>query len=219
MKRSLYTLSVILFTACNADTKTPQASDSTSNVSIKFEIRSNDDSAALYAAAQPLIPSDSVFGDFDGDHVTDTGYLEEINHEEYEPVTAADDEEGDDLHDHLIVTYKLHFLGNKLPSITINPLVKVWLINEGDLDSDGRDDISLVKVNHEIMCMSEIETLSKRDTGWTVLVNRRLGRCGEWEYVESQGILEKKDNLLYFLAADEADVDTIRSLPEPSKIE
>jgi len=219
MKRSLYALSVILFTACNAETKNPQTSDTTSNTTIKFETAENNNNAVNAADGRLVIPPDSVFGDFDGDHVQDTGYLEQIKQEEYEPVVSAEDEEGDDLHDHLIVTYRLNFLGSKLPSIAVSPLVKVWVINEGDLDGDDKDDISLVKIDHEVLCIASIQTYSRRDTGWTVLLHRQLGRCGEWEHVESQGILEKKDGLLYFLPADEADPDTIRSLPEPSKMD
>ncbi len=107
--------------------------------------------------AQPASVGSSVYGDFNGDGI-----------KEYAFSVQTKSGVGNAVENGTPGSYAVFFSTNLIPTIVAG-CCEIILINEGDLDGDGAEDISLYQapMNGNIYTMT---TLSLKDTTWETIV-------------------------------------------------
>ncbi|THU31594.1 hypothetical protein FAM09_28640 [Niastella caeni] len=198
---------MVLIIACNSD-------ESNQPTSVRSAVITNIDSTqAIFSpqlatnekTAQEKKEIFQVTGNFDGDNIPDTGNLvlvRIIRHElEQEEVQLKGEE--DDHEDTATYNYSLRFGGNRLGEIKDITGVEVAVTNEGDLNHDGKDEISVFSI-HKITCFTDLTCYTFRNGGWVVLDEMQFHSCSSLDENELQSHIIMKDSVPWYYENSEA---------------
>ncbi|MVT09625.1 hypothetical protein [Chitinophaga tropicalis] len=187
MKRSLYTsLVILLLTSCSNSGREQQADSS----KVTSSVIDTDVMEVVNPPEKAEVIPDTVRveGDFNGDSIPDIAY----------GVLFKGHRDGDDAQDQYIV----RFSNKKIPAMPVQT-GKMRLINEGDLNNDGRDDITIFgEPLHG--CTYNVSTYYNDGTRWRELADTWLlpYYCDFISDEELQNRIVFEDGVVYFYEAD-----------------
>jgi hypothetical protein len=210
----VYTLLLVLIIACNSDESnkptsvrsavitnidTTQVSSSTNNTIISPTLATDEKPAQEKKALLQVI------GNFDGDNIPDTGNLVllGITKHELEPEEEQVKGEEDDHSDTVIYNYSLHFQGNMLGEIKDINGVEVAVINEGDLNHDGKDEISVFSYRM-VICSCNLACYTFRNGKWVMIDEIQFHSCGFRDINELQSYIMMKDGIPWYYESPDA---------------
>lgn len=136
---------------------------------------------------------DSIYGDFNGDKKFEYAYRKLIKKGFGNPVENGSPSE-----------YEIKFSDKSIKPINVGCC---WfkLINEGDLDNNGSDEISIIQ-SPENGCIGYIKTYSIKDNKKTDLINSfSMFICAELTDDELQKLIVLENNIVYYHEADPND--------------
>jgi hypothetical protein len=137
---------------------------------------------------------DKIQGDFNGDGHTDFATAVKIKEEQGNPVEDGTPEE-----------YEIQFSNDKLKSIKAG-CCEIRLINEGDLNNDGADEISIFQAPMN-GCTYSMTTYSLINGTWRQIVEEFLipTGCDSISDNDLQKRIFKENNTIYYLGIDMSD--------------
>jgi hypothetical protein len=141
--------------------------------------------------AQPNRVGTSVYGDFNGDGV-----------KEYAFCVQTENGYGNAIENGTPGAYSIYFSSATISEISVG-CCEVILINEGDLNSDGADDLSLFQAPMNGNTYS-MKTMSFSDSLWKVIVPTFLIPSAG-SNISSEGLQNKvyvRDGIIYFQQTD-----------------
>ncbi len=136
---------------------------------------------------------DSIYGDFNGDKKFEYAYRKLIKKGFGNPVENGS-----------LSEYEIKFSDKSIKPINVGCC---WfkLINEGDLDNNGSDEISIIQ-SPENGCIGYIKTYSIKDDKKTDLINSfSMFICAELTDDELQKLIVLENNIVYYHEADPND--------------
>lgn len=174
-------LGLILFFSCNEVKKTETNNDTLHHVTLKEQPDSI-----------PKINSERIEGDFDGDGQTEFAFGVKIKEGSGNPVEGGE-----------AAVFEIRFSNNKISPINVG-CCSIRLINEGDLNKDGADDLSVFQapMNGNIYLVKTL-SLKKKDQ-WSLIMDPLLVPVVNGD-ISDKALQERiflENGLLYFLEVD-----------------
>ena len=145
--------------------------------------------------AQTPTVGNSIQADFDGDGKTEFAFAVKVK-----------EQVGNPMEDGTPAEYSVNFSSEKMKSFPIG-CCETRLINEGDLNNDGSDELTVFQLPMNGTTCSLI-TYAFSNGKWRVLINPILFASGG-DYMEDdilQKRIFKEGNIVYYLAVDPNDV-------------
>jgi hypothetical protein len=136
---------------------------------------------------------DTIYGDFNGDKKIEYAYR-----------FLAKNGNGNSVENGIPNQYEIRFSDKTIKNIKVNCC---WfkLINEGDLDNDGNDEITIVQ-SPENGCLGTVSTYTlKKDSSSLLFKPFSMFICAELTDTELQKLIIKENNIVYFYEADPND--------------
>lgn len=136
---------------------------------------------------------DKIYGDFDGDGKIESAFRVLTKKGQGNPVENGTPDK-----------YEIHFSNKNINPIKVNCC---WfkLINEGDLDEDGADEITIVQ-SPENGCIGTVSTFTIKDKKSNLLFKPfLLFICAELSDKELQKLIVTENNIIYYHEADPND--------------
>ena len=136
---------------------------------------------------------DKIYGDFNGDGKEESAYRVLTKKGYGNPVENGTPDQ-----------YEIHFSDKTINPIKVNCC---WfkLINEGDLDKDGADELTIVQ-SPENGCIGTVSTFTIKDKKSNLLFKPfLLFICGKLSNVELQKLVITENNIVYYHEADPND--------------
>lgn len=133
---------------------------------------------------------DKIYGDFNGDGKEESAYRVLTKKGYGNPVENGTPDQ-----------YEIHFSDKTINPIKVNCC---WfkLINEGDLDKDGADELTIVQ-SPENGCIGTVSTFTIKDKKSNLLFKPfLLFICGKISNVELQKLVITENNIVYYHEAD-----------------
>jgi hypothetical protein len=219
MYKTLYLLSVVLIATCNASDKKQQTSaqdTAKANHAVIVDqdppLQNNDDKQAVTSIE--VGDSTLIMGDFDGDHIPDSGYFVVVDKyiTEFDP---KDYEHGGDNHiDSVVYGYKFCFPGEKIATLPGLGGAVVSLVNEGDVNRDGKDEISVLQ-QHLLTGTCAFNTYTYQNGQWKQILGKQFaGYYGLIEEVEVQGRIVMEDSILYYYEHGDSPGEKLELIPD-----
>lgn len=132
----------------------------------------------------------SIQGDFDGD-----------GKKEFAFSVQTKEAVGNPMEDGVAAEFAMNFSDAKFPSLNVG-CCEITLVNEGDLNNDGKDDLSIYQAPHNGTVYS-ITTYSFKDGKWNIIVpNHLIPSGGDFDSKEIQGLVFLEKGVLYYLDTD-----------------
>ena len=134
---------------------------------------------------------DKIQGDFDGDGKSEFAYMIKIK-----------DQKGNPMEDGTPAEYEIQFSNEKLKPINVG-CCEVRLLNEGDLNNSGRDEISIFQAPMN-GCTYSMTTFTYDKKVWKELVNAFLfpTYCDPISDEDLQKRVFKENNNIYYYKTD-----------------
>lgn len=206
MYKALYTLSVLLIATCNSSEKKQEAT--TQNAPAV-----NHDTVVTVSAPptqsiqeEEIInvgDSTLVIGNFDGDNVPDSGYFVVVDKYVSEPEPDVPGE-GDDHSDPVLYNYVFRFRDQRLNTLPNLSGGAVMLVNEGDLNHDGTDEISVLQ-QYLIIGSGVLNTYTYQNGKWKQIAEMGLATSANaFSRDEVEKLIRKKDSIPYFYEQEDA---------------
>jgi hypothetical protein len=150
-----------------------------------------------------------IAGNFDGDDIPDSGYLVVVDKhiQQFDP---NDYEHGEDNHlDSVTYDYKFYFRNERIATLSDLGGAAVTLINEGDINQDGRDEISVI---HQYLQtgMGILNCYTCQNGKWEEIATFEFGGYyAALDRIEAEGKIVLKDSTPYFYENDDSLGDTL----------
>ncbi|TWV94323.1 hypothetical protein [Chitinophaga pinensis] len=204
MQRSLYALGLLFLSACHSTVESPKDNVSATTVNSTAELPIDTGIMTLDAPPEELqfIPDTvHILGDFDGDFRQDTGYGVFY-------AKRGDEGNGEEVESDMEYQYIVRFSAVGIKAMPVISGRHIRLVNEGDLNGDGKDEISVFEQSMRA-CTYTVSTWSYNDNRWT--------RISDYWYIPtaceyiSDEELEKRivleDDTVYYYETDVNDSD------------
>jgi|RhiMetdeSRZDD1v2_1073273.scaffolds.fasta_scaffold11317_12 hypothetical protein len=203
MRKALYAgLPIMLIIACNSSESkqpaiirdTPIANNHIVITPETAEIPAEDEKDSL-----------AVIGNFDGDNIPDSGYFVLVHKSEhqYEPENEQVKGEEDDHADSVIYEYLLRFKGNRVGELRDIKGAAVYVINEGDLNHDGKDEITVFS-KYIVTCMNNVSCYTFREGKWVQIEQVSFNSCVPYDEDELQAKIVMKNGVPWFYESRDA---------------
>jgi len=140
---------------------------------------------------------DKIYGDFNGDHSFEYAYR-----------VLAKKGKGNPVEDGIPDQYEIQFSDKTIKSI---PVGCCWfkLINEGDLDRDGTDEITIVQAP-ENGCTGWVNTFTIKNNQYRSFIEPfSIYWCAELPDNQLQNLVVNENNIIYYYEADPNDDDLL----------
>ena len=163
MKKLIILSALLLLVSCSQKSKTEDINPEISkkdSVSVKTESKTSQEKKTT-----KLLVGAKIEGDFDGDGKT-----------EFATVTKTKQGEGNPIEDGTPDEYTISFSTTSLKAIPIN-CCEATLINEGDLNNDGKDDFSVFQAPMN-GCTYAMTTYSLQNSDWKQIIETFLVPTG-----------------------------------------
>lgn len=163
MKKLIILPALLLLVSCSQKSKTEDINPEISkkdSVSVKTESKTSQEKKTT-----KLLVGAKIEGDFDGDGKT-----------EFATVTKTKQGEGNPIEDGTPDEYTISFSTTSLKAIPIN-CCEATLINEGDLNNDGKDDFSVFQAPMN-GCTYAMTTYSLQNSDWKQIIETFLVPTG-----------------------------------------
>jgi len=215
MYKALYPLLLILITSCSAIEKNEQTSTADTTVA-NYDTTTtghyppapgNDETPA--ESSIEIGDSMLITGNFDGDNIPDSGYFVVVDKhiQQFDP---RDYEHGEDNHlDSVTYDYKFYFHDERIGTLADLGGAAVTLINEGDINQDGKDEISVI---HQYLQtgMGILNCYTCRNGKWEEIASHEFGGYyAALDRIEAEGKIIVKDSTPYFYENDDSLGDTL----------
>lgn len=166
-----------------------QVSEEKKHVNVKQQVIVNETKTPILTTI-----GETIQGDFDGDGQIDTA-----------TVTKVKEGKGNPVEDGTADEYEIRFSGTQLKAITAG-CCEIRLINEGDLDKDGKDEISLFQAPMN-GCTHSMATYSFKNRAWEQIVETFLipTGCNNSSDADLQNRVFKENDVIYYLYTDPND--------------
>ncbi|SFO27418.1 hypothetical protein SAMN05428949_4745 [Chitinophaga sp. YR627] len=204
MQRSLYALGLLFLSACHSTVESPKENVSATTVNNMAEAPVDTGMMMLDAPPEELqlIPDTvHILGDFDGDFRQDTGYGVFY-------AKRGREGNGEEVESNMEYQYIVRFSAADIRAMPVITGRHIRLVNEGDLNGDGKDEISVFEQSMRA-CTYTVSTWSYSDGRW-------LRISDYWyiptacEYISDED-LEKRivleDGTVYYYETDVNDSD------------
>ncbi len=210
MYKTLYALSVLLIAHCgSSNTKEQTQVHDTAIVNHEAKIvevyPTLADSHEDVPAAIEVGDSTLIIGNFDGDNIPDSGYLVVVDKyiAKFDP---RDDEHGEENHqDSVIYDYIFRFRDEKQRTLSGLGGAAVALVNEGDLNHDGTDKISVLQ-QYLVTGMCIFSTYTYHNDKWEEIFSSEFhGHSAPIDKIEIDGRIVMEDSIPYYYENDEVD--------------
>ncbi|MBN9336985.1 MAG: hypothetical protein J0I88_03945 [Chryseobacterium sp.] len=172
----------------------------------------NPDKPKEKSVIEPSAPSnfgEKIEGDFNGDGQTDFATVVKIKEGEGNPVEDGTSDE-----------YEVRFSDKGIIPIKAG-CCNIRLVNEGDLDNDGADEISLFQAPMN-GCTYTMTTYSLKNATWEQIVEPFLipTGCGDISDSDLQKRVFKENNQIYYYRTDPNDENgkLIKTLNKPASV-
>ena len=207
MYKALYVL--LLIATCNSSDKKTQTVDQDTTVANpdtvnKASLISQNSKVEKEIVTPEVGDSMLITGNFDGDNTPDSGYLVVVD-KHVNVFDPKDYEHGEDNHlDSVTYDYKFCFGSEKIGMLLDLGGAAVMLVNEGDINHDGKDEISVLHQYLQVgMCAFRSYTYQAGK--WKELVSFEFnGYSAALSQEEVQYLLLMKDSTPYFYEHDES---------------
>lgn len=163
MKKLIILSALLLLVSCSQKSKTEDINPEISkkdSVSVKTESKTSQEKKTT-----KLLVGAKIEGDFDGD-----------GKNEFATVTKTKQGEGNPIEDGTPDEYTISFSTTSLKAIPIN-CCEATLINEGDLNNDGKDDFSVFQAPMN-GCTYAMTTYSLQNSDWKQIIETFLVPTG-----------------------------------------
>ena len=209
MYKALYALPLLLIAACHlSDKKTETVTQDTTVTNYDTvntaSLPPQNNKVEKEIVTPEVGDSMLIIGNFDGDNISDSGYLVLVD----KHVTVFDPkdyEHGEDNHlDSVTYDYKFCFRGEKIEALSGLGGAAVMLVNEGDINHDGKDEISVL---HQYLQtgMCAFRSYTYQEGKWKELVSFEFnGYSAALSQEEVQYLLLMKDSTPYFYEHDDS---------------
>lgn len=205
MQRSLYALGLIFLSACHSTVESPNENSGATIVSSMANSPVDTGIMTMDSPPEDLqeIP-DSVYvtGYFDGDTTLDKGYGVLFNKTRQEGDIPGGRESD------MIYQYIVRFAGSGIKPMPVITGRHIRLVNEGDLNGDGKDEISVFEQSMKA-CSYTVSTWSYTGGRWARITDYWFipTAC---EYISDEELQKRivlEDDTLYFYETDVNDTN------------
>ncbi|SHN45760.1 hypothetical protein [Chitinophaga sp. CF418] len=215
MYKALHALLLVLTASCSAIEKNQQTTvqdTSTANYDTIAPGHYPPAQSSYEATAESSIEagdSTLITGNFDGDNIPDSGYFVVVDKhiQQFDP---KDYEHGEDNHmDSVTYDYKFCFRGEKLGTLSDLGGAAVTLINEGDINHDGKDEISVIH-QYLLTGMGVLNSYTYQNGKWEEIATFEFGGYyAALDRIEAEGKIILKDSTPYFYENDDSPGDKL----------
>ncbi|QHS61093.1 hypothetical protein [Chitinophaga agri] len=200
MQRSLYALGLIFLSACHSTVE--PLNENTGAAMVSSTVSAPVDTGIMTMDSPPeylqeIPDSVCISGYFDGDTTLDKGYGVLYNK------TGQDGFSEGSISSDMVYQYIVRFAGGSIAPMPVITARHIRLVNEGDLNGDGKDEISVFEQSMKA-CSYTVSTWSYTGGRWTRITDY-WSIPTACEYISDEELQKRivlEDDMLYFYETD-----------------